>query len=117
MSLTQNQIEVLKGKCPKCDGYGAIVPYMECKSCNGLGKATIEIEKECKCGHSIYNHMVKEDCEYDNCDCIIFIPKYKVNDEICIAHNHISYCEVYSDLCKKLKIISETEDKWRVVMV
>ena len=115
MSLTQNQIEVLKGKCPKCDGYGAIVPYMECKSCNGLGKATIEIEKEwdeCVCK----NWREKDRKRHYFCNGKGKIQKYKVNDEICIAHNHISYCEVYPDLCKKLKIISETETHWRAMM-
>ena len=45
---TQQQIKTLTGeKCPECMGIKEFVrPYIHCKSCNGTGLPTIEIEKE-----------------------------------------------------------------------
>ena len=94
MQLIKEQIETLKEKCPECKGSGTIYVPMgrdfkgACLTCRSTGQAIIEIEKE----------MIPQ---------LVRVPKYKVGDEI----------EVVGKWRIKLKIVSETEDKWRLVMV
>ena len=129
MNLTPQQIKALTGeKCPECKGLGFVNEFetpladgFECKSCNGTGLPTIEIKKEmveCKCGcHSENNAMRLIDCLHYSCKGKI--PKYRVNQTI-------YYCKkdkVFDNEpfnCRheiKLKIISETKDKWKIQMV
>ena len=126
--ITQTQIEVLKGKCPECE-VGKIrisnepMDFKKCSFCQGTGQATIEIKKEFK---------YENECD-DGSECNLYcehneIQKHKVGDEI-----HIMYCKECGDIdtshsaycvrdgrsihgMYKLKIISETETHWRVIL-
>ena len=134
MNLTQNQIETLKGKCPECNGDGyhfevingaRVTNNLDCPRCQGTGQATIEIEKEyidcigCLGVGYFKTHNGVVDCR--GCNGKGKIQKYKVGEEI----YYDPYFKViltkyqFEDLDKiddliKLKIISETKDKWRV---
>ena len=146
MQPTKQQLELLKGKCPECTkelvtyGNKPKIYYKDCKSCQGTGKASIWTDKELvesnlcnNCGHEMHIHprykswMHKPKSEHSiGCKCMNPkpIPKYKVGDEIEIFHcqhpipenaglEYQHYCE---DIIK-LKIISETDDKWQVIEV
>ena len=118
MNLTQQQIEALKGKCPACED-GNFLPNTInsiCLVCNGTGLPTIEIKKEwVEC-----DNLGDGSPHSKLCSCSARkIPKYKIGDEIVICKLCLRIKEIQ---CKghtyqskiKLKIISETEDKWRV---
>ena len=107
MNLTKTQIKALKGECPKCFGTKKTpARRMDCRECKGTGQSSIEIKKEWV------------ECEL----CLRGIPKYKVGEII----DKVVDCDCTNwkkELGKKhgkyisLKIISETEDKWRVTLV
>ena len=133
--LTQQQIKTLTGeKCPECMGIDEFVrPYIHCKSCNGTGLPTIEIEKEwveCKiCNGQGGWYMGNEETGEGDCqDCQDCkgkgeIPKYKVGDIIYIHKPTgkevigLKPTEYYEDEIVKLKIISETKDKQKIQVV
>ena len=114
MQITQNKIKALideKGKarkCPKCDGIGLWLGY-KCHICNGSGKATISIPKEwviCNCGGKGCTECYGKGKRQ----------KYEVGDEIKIENGKV-YPSKYAPLLigeLKLKIISETENEWRL---
>ena len=115
MKLTQNQIKALKEKCPKCEGNdlndifdlkNKKLPKLICPLCKGTGKATIKIEKE-----YVKQGMTRISSKE--------ISKYKVGDNI----HYCNRCETIVLLCShkqewiiKLKIISETEKNWIVML-
>ena len=119
MNLTQNQIEALKGECPKCFGTKKTpARRMDCRECKGTGQSSIEIKKEWV------------ECEL----CLREIPKYKVGyiyEIHSLCGNIVEYfsqlgtkclkCNNWIDRNKerliKIKIISETETKQYVQMV
>ena len=124
VNLTQTQIEALmdeKGnpkKCLDCGGtasfklvngeYHGSVEF--CQSCQKTGQATIEIEKEwveCPyCQGGMLVTLPDKKCRYCNGKGVI--PKYKVGDVI------LTYI---AKQMVKFKIISETKDKKRLIMV
>ena len=117
MQITQNKIKALideKGKarkCPKCDGIGLWLGY-KCHICNGSGKATISIPKEwvvCNCGGKGCTECYGKGKRL----------KYEVGEEIDLEI--LCECKTWKkELGKKhgkiitLKIISETENEWRL---
>ena len=112
MQITQNHIDALKGKCPECSINGTALHNFPCEICNNSSRATIEIDKEfinAKFGGKEFQKDIK-------------IPKYKVGDEIIVVIdvNETTYYEettiTINKKTLKLKIISETEDKWRVCL-
>ena len=123
--ITQNQIEILKGKCPECEGHDMTIDgYPQfCSKYQGTGKATIEIEKEwveCPECERHERECSHEGCEYEcKLNCVKGkIPKSQVGEEIyyCLVCNkevneyHKEKSE--SDEVIKLKIIPETETHW-----
>ena len=135
MNLTQNQIEALKGKCPECSGGIIYDPEINgeepCVFCQETGQATIEIEKEwtrcpnCK-GDYVLSYTLDEEGRKTDpifCDCNKGkIQKYKVGEEIMetIEVTEVS-CHEETDITIsrrtiRLKILSETEDEWRVCL-
>ena len=105
--ITQKQIEKLKGKCPHC--INGPIQGVDCHICQGSGKATIEIEKEwVKCPKCRNLHYGKGK-----------IQKYQVNEIIYYCEQCkgiVQICTHKKEWVHKLKIISETEDKWRVCL-
>ena len=122
LKLTNQQIKALIGKkCPECRGFGIKgfglldmtkqeLKDNKCKSCNGTGLPTIEIEKEWI-----------ESPNFKNSG--LYIPKYKIGDIITqiIDVNEVTHYEettiTITKRAIKLKIISETEDKQKIQMV
>lgn len=130
MQLTEQQIEALQGKCPECnhnrigffnewDRTIKKTSFPELCICKGTGQATIEIKKEW----------------VESCDCSLYrddglhfpskhfygkgrIQKYNVGDVIEELDSIWNDEEPEKSLVGivKLKIISETEDKWMVVL-
>ena len=80
--LSSKEIKTPTGdKCPECDEEGNYT----CPICEGNLYSTIEIEKECICGHLISRHNYDFSGECSDCSggqCEEFKPKYKVGDEI-----------------------------------
>ena len=111
MKLTNQQIETLKGECPECKIQGTALHNFPCETCNNSGKSAIEIEKELvekeilgvetQDGKFPYRTKIK-------------IPKYKVGDEI---NGYYHFNSGIGRIIIKLKIISETEKHWRVMMI
>ena len=112
--ITQQQIKTLTGKkCPECNGNKVIdTHYLEvpskCKSCNGTGLPTIEIEKEI----CLFPNTNSCDCKEYKVGDIIFIHKPTGKEVIGLKPT-----EDYEDEIVKLKIISETETHWKVQRV
>ena len=121
MQITQNQVKALideKGnarKCPECRIKDRVICV-----CQGTGKATIKIEKEwieCDClchikGKIAYCNCAPEFCKDGK------IPKYKVNEEIKLPFKirSIDTGNIIGNKIIKLKIISETENEWKVCL-
>ena len=115
MQPTKQQIEVLKGKCPKCKGKGKIV----CDICHGTGQATIKIEKEWVDKSFASSGVLGE-----------LTPKYEVGNNLflclkCYKLDKIALAslseDVLSTCCEfeviKLKILPfESETKWKVCL-
>ncbi|MEK6881376.1 MAG: hypothetical protein AABY22_17265 [Nanoarchaeota archaeon] len=103
-------------KCPECKIKDRVLCI-----CQGTGKATISIPKEwVECPNIPAELSYHINCRI--CNGKGKIPKYKVGDEIeeFICQHLVSEDAglEYQHYCQdsiKLKIISETEDKWRVV--
>lgn len=94
MKITKQQIEELKNIC-----YTSMDHSPLC-TCKGTGKATIEIKKEfCLFPNSL------------DCNC----KEYKVGDVISVPNpDEKAHDETINPIL--LKIISETEKTWRVVL-
>ena len=114
MQITQNKIETLEKKCPVCKGQGGWYYGNEetgegggesCQDCEGSGKATIEIKKEW-----VENKIKFKTINEQDRAGVEKITKYKVGDEI----NAYPRGKVNP---LKLKIISETENKWKVCLI
>ena len=131
VTITKEQIKTLTGeKCPKCekgDVWDMLdeknKTYIQCPICEGTGLPTIEIDKECICGHLISRHNYDFSGECSDCSggqCEEFKPKYKVEEEISICPK--CGLENYKDnkcgvIPIKLKIVSEIEDNQKLQMV
>lgn len=143
MQLTKQQIEALKGKCSCiCHTYpaqdkgkhvefsrGRLSGSVDCPRCVGTGQATIEIEKEwveclnCK-GLGVLERIQGSERKCIDCKGKGKIPKFKVGDgidicEICgrLNQKHSRFYDDHNFKSVKLKIISETEDKWIAIEV
>lgn len=128
MQLTKQQkqqLEELNKKCPACYGATRDIYYgRDCQICECTGKNSIEIEKEwVECNKCKNDKIIQPAPHCDNCFGKNKIPKYKVGDEIYYdLFSGIIDPKYYEDIKElddifKLKIISETEDKWRVCLV
>ena len=117
-TITQNQIEALKGKCPNCNGHDMTIDgYEVCINCKGTGKATIEIEKE-KEFETIWSAVTINPSGSEGA--YIQIPKYKVGDIIYYCgkcKSIVPICTHKKEWVHKLKILSEIEDKWKVCLI
>ena len=116
MKLTKQQLKTLKGKCPKCKGSGDDRYYGSCDNCLGHGQATIEIEKELV---EYKHYWTSDECEICNAE---KIPKSKVGDYLIQNIENGEVKKLYEHIDKiigfvKLKIISETETHWKVIMI
>ncbi len=142
--ITQTQIKTLKGNCPECnhDRTGFFnewdrvikkTSFPELCICKGTGQATIEIEKEWVECDAVDADKIKQnyhttirDKHWKHCKCNGKgkISKYKVGEEIeeFVCHHLIPEDAglEYQHYCEdkiKLEIITETEDKQRLIMV
>ena len=125
MEITQEQLKTLTGeKCPECDGEGNYT----CPICEGNLYSTIEIEKEwVECPtHSrvptLFTHKRcngKGEIQKYKVGQILFLclKCYKINDFALanLSKGTLSTCCEFEVI--KLKIISETEDKQRIIVV
>lgn len=127
--ITAKEIEALKGKCLRCfntshnpdDECDCFDICKSCGLCSGIGQATIEIDKEwVECPNIITELSYHSNCKV--CKGKGKISKYKVGEEIIpklCGNRQLSkagYCMDCGEF-HKLKIISETEDKQRVIEV
>mgnify|MGYP001563778882 CR=1 FL=1 len=126
MQITQNQIKALideqgnARKCLKCQNRQVVAQFnmnrsfkrmITCPDCQGTGKATISIPKEwvvCNCGGKGCTECYGKGKRL----------KYEVGEEIYYCLNNPP-CDCLGGCNNKirLKIISETEDKWRVCLI
>ena len=142
MNITQNQIKALKGKCPECRVKDRVICICQC---TGQATTEIEKEwVECpKCnGSGEYRERVMgvdSDCVYqcNKCNGNGKIQKYNVGqtlyqrtkgigelellttEEFELLLSAWDYKEEQNEIAKdfiKLKIISETENEWRVCL-
>ena len=133
--LSNEQIELLKGKCPECEGHDMTIDgYPQfCLICQDTGKVTIEIEKDwVECPNincSVHFKGFPNIALCKVCHGKGKIPKYKVGEDIHLMYcgecgnideSHTAYCVTHARSLHgmhKLKIISETRNKWRVMLV
>ena len=99
MQPTKQQIEALKGKCPKCRGFSRFTlkgyprknGQLKCDLCQGTSRATIEIEKEwVECFYCNGEGKPKQfqlELKCHKCNGKGKVQKYQVGDEIEIKPN------------------------------